>query len=129
MIKIKLSDPNNMKSFSGFIHTRELLREYSIEITDSNDYDYEFIHANEFVNTNLPLQQSIDMGLENLSKKTSIPSVVFAAFDVNIPLGRIVDISKPTHLSDESTDPSSLGPRRRHVVLGGSAVCVLHAEQ
>ena len=70
MIKIKLSDPNNMKSFSGFIHTRDLLREYSIEITDSNDYDYEFIHANEFVNTNLPLQESIDMGLENLSKKT-----------------------------------------------------------
>ena len=70
MIKIKLSDPNNMKSFSGFIHTRELLREYSIEITDSNDYDYEFIHANEFVDTNLPLQQSIDMGLGNLSKKT-----------------------------------------------------------
>ena len=70
MIKIKLSDPNNMKSFSGFIHTRDLLREYSIEITDSNDYDYEFIHANEFVDTNLPLQQSIDMGLGNLSKKT-----------------------------------------------------------
>ena len=70
MIKIKLSDPNNMKSFSGFIHTKDLLREYSIEITDSNDYDYEFIHANEFVDTNLPLQQSIDMGLENLSKKT-----------------------------------------------------------
>ena len=70
MIKIKLSDPNNMKSFSGFIHTKDLLREYSIEITDSNDYDYEFIHANEFVDTNLPLQQSIDMGFENLSKKT-----------------------------------------------------------
>ena len=70
MIKIKLSDPNNMKSFSGFIHTKDLLREYSIEITDSNDYDYEFIHANEFVDTNLPLQQSIDMGLGNLSKKT-----------------------------------------------------------
>ena len=70
MIKIKLSDPNNMKSFSGFIHTRDLLREYSIEITDSDDYDYEFIHANEFVDTNLPLQQSVDMGLENLSKKT-----------------------------------------------------------
>ena len=59
-----------MKSFSGFIHPKDLLREYSIEITDSNDYDYEFIHANEFVDTNLPLQQSIDMGLGNLSKKT-----------------------------------------------------------
>ena len=70
MIKIKLSDPNNMKSFSGFIHTRDLLREYSIEITDSNDYDYEFIHSNVFVDTNLPLQQSIDMGLKNLSKKS-----------------------------------------------------------
>ena len=33
---------------------------------------------------------------ENLSMKTSIPSVVFAAFEVSSPFGLIDDISKPT---------------------------------
>ena len=70
MIKVKLSDNQNMKCFSGFIHTKDLLRDYSIDITDSDDYDYEFIVANEFVETSLPLKESIDWGLENLSKKS-----------------------------------------------------------
>ena len=70
MIKIKLSDSSNMKCFSGFIHTRDLLRDYSIDITDSGDYDYEFVDANQFLTLSLPLQESIDNGLENLSKKS-----------------------------------------------------------
>ena len=40
MIKIKLSDPNNMKCFSGIIHTRDLLREYRIDVTSPDGYDY-----------------------------------------------------------------------------------------
>ena len=70
MIKVKLSDPNNMKCFSGFIHTRDLLRDYSIDITESSDYDYEFVDATQFVDLSIPLQESIDRGIENLSKKT-----------------------------------------------------------
>ena len=70
MIKVKLSDNQNMKCFSGFIHTRDLLRDYSIDITDSDDYDYEFVDANQFLTLSLPLQESIDNGLENLSKKS-----------------------------------------------------------
>ena len=70
MIKIKLSDPNNMKCFSGFIHTRDLLREYSIDVTSTDDYDYEFIDATKFVDLSLPLQESIDKGIEFLSKKS-----------------------------------------------------------
>mgnify|MGYP003114235260 CR=1 FL=1 len=70
MIKVKLSDNQNMKCFSGFIHTRDLLRDYSIDITDSNDYDYEFVDASQFLTLSLPLQESIDNGLENLSKKS-----------------------------------------------------------
>ena len=70
MIKVKLSDNQNMKCFSGFIHTRDLLRDYSIDITDSGDYDYEFVDANQFLTLSLPLQESIDNGLENLSKKS-----------------------------------------------------------
>ena len=59
-----------MKCFSGLIVARDMLRDYSIDITDSDDYDYEFIHSNVFVDTNLPLNQSIDMGIENLSNKS-----------------------------------------------------------
>ena len=70
MIKVKLTDSSNMKCFSGFIHTKDLLRDYSIDIADSDDYDYEFVHADEFVNLSLPLQESIDRGLDNLSKKS-----------------------------------------------------------
>jgi len=70
VIKVKLSDPNNMKCFSGFIHTKDLLRDYSIDITESNDYDYEFVDATQFVDLSIPLQESIDRGIENLSKKT-----------------------------------------------------------
>ena len=70
MIKVKLTDSNNMKCFSGLIHTKDLLRGYSIDITDSDDYDYEFVHADEFVNLSLPLQESIDRGIDNLNKKS-----------------------------------------------------------
>ncbi len=70
MIKIKLSDNQNMKCFSGFIHTKNLLRDYSIELTTSDDYDYEFIDATQFVDLSLPLKDSVDMGLETLSKKS-----------------------------------------------------------
>jgi hypothetical protein len=70
VIKVKLTDSNNMKCFSGLIHTKDSLRDYSIDITDSDDYDYEFVHANEFVNLSLPLQESVDYGIENLSKKS-----------------------------------------------------------
>ena len=70
MIKIKLSDNKNMKCFSGLILSKDILRDYSIELTESNDYDYEFISANEFVKSSLPLKESIDWGLNNISKKS-----------------------------------------------------------
>ena len=62
MIKIKLSDSNNMKCFSGLIHTRNMLKDYSIDITDSDSYDYEFVDATEFVDLSIPFQDSIDKG-------------------------------------------------------------------
>ena len=70
MIKIKLSDPNNMKCFSGFIHAKDLLREYSIDITTTDDYDYEFIDASQFVNLSMTLDESVKWGIDQLSKKT-----------------------------------------------------------
>ena len=70
MIKIKLSDSNNMKCFSGLIHSKDLLRDYHIDITDSDDYDYEFVDANKFSNLSMTLHDSVQWGLEELSKKT-----------------------------------------------------------
>ena len=70
MIKIRLSDNQNMKCFSGLVISRDMLKDYSIDITDSDDYDYEFVDANQFLKLSLPLQDSIDWGLENLSKKS-----------------------------------------------------------
>ena len=60
MIKIKLSDNQNMKCFSGLILSKDILNDYSIELTESNDYDYEFVDTNEFFKLSLPLEESID---------------------------------------------------------------------
>ena len=53
MIKIKLSDNQDIKCFSGLLYTKDELPNYSIQLTDSNDYDYEFLVTDEFVNSSL----------------------------------------------------------------------------
>ena len=70
MIKIKLSNSADIKNFSGLIHSKDLLYDYSIQLTDSNDYDYEFLDTNQYVKNSLPLNESIEWGLENLQKYT-----------------------------------------------------------
>ena len=73
MIKVKIQNPfiaRNNHTFSPFYVYKTLLKEYSIDITDSNDYDYLFVGMNDFINKKLPLQKSIDFGLNNLSKIT-----------------------------------------------------------
>jgi len=70
MIKIKLSDPTNMKCFSGLLHAAPMLSDYSMAIVSDGSYDYELLATNEFVKSDLPLQQSIEYGLENLSHKS-----------------------------------------------------------
>ena len=69
MIKIRLTDPSNVKCFSGLIHSKDLLRDYSIDITESSDYDYSCTF-DEFLNLSLSLEKSIDQGRENMVKKT-----------------------------------------------------------
>lgn len=68
MIKIKLSDPNSMKCFSGFIHAKDLLKEFSIDITITDDY--KFIDASQFVNLAMTLDESVKWGIDQISKKT-----------------------------------------------------------
>jgi len=46
------------------------LRDYSIDITDSNDYDFLFVGMKDFYDKNKSLKDSTDWGLENLNKIT-----------------------------------------------------------
>lgn len=71
MLKVKIKDPltgKNTNSFIGFLYMKEFLREYHIDITDSDDYDFLFIGANEFYKKGETLENSIEYGLENTSK-------------------------------------------------------------
>ena len=73
MIKIKILNPiagKNRISFMGFLMLKDNLRDYSIEITESDDYDYAFLGADDILDKSIGLQESIDYGLENCNKIT-----------------------------------------------------------
>ena len=72
MIKIRLSDNQNMKCFSGLVISKDMLMDYSIDITESEDYDFLFVGMHDFLNKKIPLNESINYGLENLSKIINI---------------------------------------------------------
>ena len=71
MIKIKIANSTkgrNEPTFRPFFFVKDLLRDYSIDITESDDFDYLFIGMEDFVNKKKSLQDSIDWGVKNLSK-------------------------------------------------------------
>ena len=73
MIKVKIYNPlagKNRISFQGFLMLRDILRDYSIDITNSEDYDYAFLGADDILNKGVSLQDSIEYGLENCNKIT-----------------------------------------------------------
>ena len=73
MIKIKIQNPTvgrNEPTFRPFGIMQDILRDYSIELTDSDDFDYLFIGMHDFIDKKKSLQESIDYGLDNLSKIT-----------------------------------------------------------
>ncbi len=73
MIKIKIQNytlGRNEPTFRPFLFIQNMLRDYSIEFTNSNDFDYLFIGMHDFIDKKKTLQDSIDYGLENLSKLT-----------------------------------------------------------
>jgi len=75
MIKIKILNPFKGRNEPTFrpinIADQYLLwSDYSIQFTNSNDYDFLFIGMDDFINKKVPLQQSIDEGLEFLSNIT-----------------------------------------------------------
>lgn len=73
MIKVKILNPTknrNEPTFRPLRFVEDRLRDYSIDITTSNDYDFLFIGMSDFIDKKRSLQESIDYGLENLSKIT-----------------------------------------------------------
>jgi len=71
VIKVKIQNPNegrNRPTFAPLLRTKNLMRDYSIDITDSDDFDYLFIGMQDFIDKKRPLSESIEWGLENLSK-------------------------------------------------------------
>ena len=73
MIKIKIQNPilyRNEPTFRPFTFIQNLLKDYSIEFTNSDDFDYLFVGMHDFIDKKKSLQESVDYGLENLSKIT-----------------------------------------------------------
>jgi hypothetical protein len=74
MIKVKMLNYNvgrNEPTFRPLTFIRDMLySDYSIELTTDDDYDYMFVGMNEFINKQIPLNESIEWGLENLEKVT-----------------------------------------------------------
>ena len=73
MIKIKIQNPTigrNEITFRPFLQLAHLLRDYSIDITDSDDYDFLFVGMHDFIDKKQSLNDSIEYGLESLSKIT-----------------------------------------------------------
>ena len=73
MIKIKLLELNihrNETTFRPFVFARDVLKDIGIEFTDSNDYDYAWVGQASIIDKKKSLQESIDKGLEFISKIT-----------------------------------------------------------
>jgi hypothetical protein len=71
MIKVKIMNPflgRNEPTFRPLFQIKNMLRDYSIDITDSDDYDFLFVGMNDFIDKKKSLKESVDYGLENLSK-------------------------------------------------------------
>ena len=73
MIKVKILNPTkgrNEITFRPLLQNKEELRNYSIDITNSDTYDFLFVGMHDFLDKKKPLQESIEYGLNNLEKIT-----------------------------------------------------------
>ena len=73
MIKIKLYElevHRNETTFRPFLMAQDIFREVGIEFTTSDDYDYVFVGQASIIDKKKPLKESIDKGLEFVSKIT-----------------------------------------------------------
>ena len=73
MIKIKLYELDvhrNECAFRPYLWAHNILRDVGIEFTQGDSYDYAWVAQASFLNKKVSLQESIDNGLEFLSKIT-----------------------------------------------------------
>ena len=81
MIKVKIMNlmgsdalgrwcDRNRDNFYKMLKYQNMFRDYSIEFTDSDDFDYMFVGMSDFINKQIPLQESVERGVENLEKLT-----------------------------------------------------------
>ena len=73
MIKVKILNHDfdrNIPTFNPLIRVRDMLKDYSIDLTESDDFDYMFVGMSDFLDKKKSLSESIEWGLENLSKIT-----------------------------------------------------------
>ena len=71
MIKIKIFNPvegKNRIAFTGFLVLQNMLRDYSIELTESDDFDYAFIGAYDILDKKISLEASVEYGMKNIEK-------------------------------------------------------------
>ena len=102
MIKVKILNPvedRNEPTFRPLFFIKDMLRDYSIDITESDDFDFMFIGMNEFIDKDVSLDESVDRGLENLSKITG-DYFLFDGSDSTSLMGayEILDESKAIYL-------------------------------
>ena len=72
MIKIKLDNLDKGKNeytFRPLLIHHQTLYQLGIQFVKDGSYDYEFIGTSDFLNKKIPLKESIEYGLDNLSKK------------------------------------------------------------
>jgi hypothetical protein len=73
MIKIKLTNWNkgrNEHTFRPFLMYAQYFLEIGVQFVDDGSYDIEFVGMSDFLNKRIPLDQSIQYGLESLANKT-----------------------------------------------------------
>ena len=73
MIKIKLCEIDkhrNETTFRPFLKAQDIFREVGIVFTESDDYDYAWVGQASIVDKKKPLQESIENGLDFVSKIT-----------------------------------------------------------
>jgi hypothetical protein len=72
MIKIKLTNWNkgrNNHTFRPFLMYGQYFREIGVEFIEDGSYDFEFIGMADFLNKRIPLQDSIQLGIDEINKR------------------------------------------------------------
>ena len=91
MIKIKICNPvkdRNEVIFRPFSFIQSHLQDYSIELTNSDDFDFLFIGMSDFWDMSLTLEDSVDWGLNNIESLTQGGDYfLFDGFDSTSLLG------------------------------------------